>query len=217
MNIFNQLFGRFLASRHTRHLFRRRVILESLSREGRAAAVPDQLNRQLVQRAKADLPGVLAQLHTRKEGLSDAEADAIRAQVGPNEVEHEKPMPGWLHLWLSYKNPFNLLLTVLAVVSYFTEDIKAAIVIGSMVALSTLIRFVQERRSNQAALALKELVSNTATVIRRVKEAAGPTRPLENVPAMQTAGQVELPIKQLVPGDIVLLSAGDMIPADGRV
>ena len=217
MNIFNQLFGRFLASRHTRHLFRRRIILESLSKEGRAAAVPDQLSRQLVQRAKEDLPGLLAQLGTRKEGLSDAEADAIRAQVGPNEVEHEKPMPWWLHLWLSYKNPFNLLLTVLAVVSYFTEDIKAAIVIGSMVALSTLIRFIQERRSNQAALALKELVSNTATVIRRVEKAAGKTRPLENVPAMQTAGQVELPIKQLVPGDIVLLSAGDMIPADGRV
>ena len=74
--------------------------------------------------------------------------------------------PRW-HLWLSYKNPFNLLLTVLAVVSWFTEDIKAAMVIGSMVGLSTLIRFVQERRSHQAAQGLKELVCNKATVIRR--------------------------------------------------
>ena len=113
MLFFNQWFGRFLASRHTRHLFRRRVILESLSKEGRAAAVPDQLNQQLVQQARQDLPDLLAQLNTRKEGLSDAEADAIRARVGPNEVEHEKPMPWWLHLWLSYKNPFNLLLSVL--------------------------------------------------------------------------------------------------------
>ena len=217
MIFFTQLFGRFLASRHTRHLFRRRVILESLPKEGRAAAVPDQLNQQLVQRAKQGLPDVLVQLNTRKEGLSDAEADAIRARVGPNEVEHEKPMPWWLHLWLSYKNPFNLLLTVLAVVSYFTEDIKAAIVIGSMVTLSTLIRFIQERRSNHAALALKELVSNTATVIRRAEQAADTRHPAENAPGLQPAGQIELPIKQLVPGDIVLLSAGDMIPADGRV
>ena len=213
MNLFSQLFGRFLASRHTSHLFRRRVIFESLPKEHRAGAVPAPLSRQLEQQAHDDLASVLTQLGSRKEGLSDAEADAIRARVGPNEVEHEKPMSWWLHLWLSYKNPFNLLLTVLAVVSFVTEDLKAAIVIGSMVALSTLIRFVQERRSNQAALALKELVSNQATVIRR--GSAGANAPA--APGMPPAGQVELAIRQLVPGDIVLLSAGDMIPADGRV
>ena len=218
MSIFNQFFGLFLKSRHTSHLFRRRVILESLSAEGRSGAVPDQLSRQLVQEAKDDLASVLAQLNTRKEGLSHAEADAIREKVGPNEVEHEKPMSWWLHLWLSYKNPFNLLLTVLAAVSWFTEDVKAAIVIGSMVALSTLIRFVQERRSNQAAQALKELVSNKATVIRNdLPAAAHAARPAELSPGTQPTGQLELPIKQLVPGDIVMLSAGDMIPADCRV
>ncbi|MFC5523951.1 magnesium-translocating P-type ATPase [Polaromonas jejuensis] len=215
MNIFNQLFGLFLKSRHTSNLFRRRVILESLPKEeGRAGAVPDPLSRQLLQQARDDLSSVLAQLNTSKEGLTDDEADAIRANIGPNEVEHEKPIPGWLHLWLSYKNPFNLLLTVLAVVSYFTEDIKAAIVIGSMVVLSTLIRFVQERRSNQAAQALKELVSNKASVIRcALSDDDDAARPLESSPA----GPKEIPIKQLVPGDIVLLSAGDMIPADCRV
>jgi Mg2+-importing ATPase len=197
MNIFNQLFGRFLKSRRTRHLFRRRIILESLPKAGHAEAVPESLTQPLVRQARQDLASLLAQLNTRQEGLSNAQADAIRARVGPNEVEHEKPVPRWLHLWLSYKNPFNLLLTALAVVSYFTEDIKAALVIGCMVALSTLIRFVQERRSSQAALALKELVSNKASVIRREP--------------------VELPIRLLVPGDIVQLSAGDMIPADCRV
>ncbi|MBC7444497.1 MAG: magnesium-translocating P-type ATPase [Polaromonas sp.] len=220
MNIFSQLFGRFLVSRHTSHLFRRRVILESLPREGRAEAVPDQLSRQLSQQAQAGLPDLLAQLNSRKDGLSDTEADAIRARVGPNEVEHEKPMPWWLHLWLSYKNPFNLLLTVLAVVSYYTEDIKAAIVIGSMVILSTLLRFVQERRSNQAALALKELVSNKATVIRQGSAAAAAAdaqRYFDISLSVKPASPQELPIKLLVPGDIVLLSAGDMIPADCRV
>ena len=215
MNIFSQLFGRFLASRRTSHLFRRRIILESLPKDGRAGAVPEQLSRQLALQAQGGLADVLAQLKTRKEGLTGAEADAIRARVGPNEVEHEKPMPGWLHLWLSYKNPFNLLLTVLAAVSYYTADIKAALVIGAMVLLSTLIRFVQERRSNQAALALKELVSNKATVIRRDLAASDASRPDAAGPAGH--GQIEIPIKQLVPGDIVMLSAGDMIPADCRV
>lgn len=220
MNIFNQFFGLFLKSRRTSHLFRRRVIFESLSVEGRTGAVPDQLSGQLVQEAKDDLASVLAQLNTRKEGLSYDEADAIHAKVGPNEVEHEKPMPWWLHLWLSYKNPFNLLLTVLAAVSWITEDIKAATVIGTMVVLSTLIRFVQERRSNQAALALKELVSNKATVIRRDNAAAAAAdaqRYFEINLSVKPVSPAELPIKQLVPGDIVMLSAGDMIPADCRV
>ena len=217
MNIFSQLFGRFLAARHTSHLFRRRVILESLPKGARSGQVSDQLTQQLIAQARSNLPDVLEQLGTSKQGLSDAEADAIRARVGPNEVEHEKPMSWPHHLWLSYNNPFNLLLTVLAIVSYVTHDDKGAIVIGSMVTLSTLLRLVQERRSNRAALELKELVSNTATVIRRVEPAAGESRALDTAPGIQLPGQIELPIKQLVPGDIVQLSAGDMIPADCRI
>lgn len=73
----------------------------------------------------------------------------MRERVGPNEVEHEKPLPWWLHLWHCYKNPFNLLLTVLAIVSYLTEDMKATTVIANMVALSTLLRFWQEAKSTR--------------------------------------------------------------------
>jgi Mg2+-importing ATPase len=76
-------------------------------------------------------------------------------------------MPGWLHLWHCYIDPFNLLLSVLALVSWRTGDLKATTVIGCMVVLSTLIRFVQERRSSQAADALKAMVGSQATVLRR--------------------------------------------------
>jgi Mg2+-importing ATPase len=106
---------------------------------------------------------------------------------------------GGTHLWHCYKNPFNLLLTLLAVISWLTEDLKAATVIFSMVVLSTLLRFWQESKSNKAADALKAMVSNTATVMRR------------------DAPRSELAIKLLVPGDLIVLSAGDMIPADCRV
>ena len=85
MNIFNQLFARFLTSRRTGHLFRRHAIFESLPKEGRAGAVPEQLSQQLARQAKDELATVLAQLGSRKEGLSPAEADAIR-EIGRAHV-----------------------------------------------------------------------------------------------------------------------------------
>jgi Mg2+-importing ATPase len=137
-----------------------------------------------------------------------------------NEVEHEKPLPWWVHLWHCYRTPFSLLLTVLAVVSYLTDDLKATIVIGSMVALASLVRFVQERKSNLAADKLKAMVGTTATVLRRdaAADAEEEARRHFQVRLHPKATQrVELPIKMLVPGDVVVLSAGDMIPADCRV
>ncbi len=212
MNIFSQYFGRFLASRRSGSLFRRETILESLSRGRRADRLSEALNRRLVDQACSDLPQLLTQMGASMQGLSEAEAAALRVQHGLNELEHEGPVLWWQHLWLSYNNPFNLLLTLLAAVSYLTQDTQAAVVIGSMVVLATLIRFFQERRSNRAALALKEQVSNTASVRRRTD--AGAVAPDA---VCQPESLAEIAIKQLVPGDIVVLSAGDMIPADCRV
>lgn len=213
MNGIHRYFGRFLASRRSRKLFRRPAILESLGPGRRAARLSEDLNRRLVEHARSDLDGMLLQLGTSTLGLSDAQADALREQHGPNEVEHERPVSWWRHLWLSYNNPFNLLLTLLAVVSYFTDDTHAAIVIGCMVLLATVIRFIQERRSSKAALALRKQVGNTASVRRRA-ESVAVAAAAEGDHATDT---VELPIEQLVPGDIVTLSAGDMIPADCRI
>jgi Mg2+-importing ATPase len=212
MNFFSQYFDRFLGSRHSRNLFRRRPIFESLSRARRDDRPPATLNRRLVEYARIDIAELLTELGTSALGLSDAHAAVLRERYGLNEVEYEAPVSWWGHLWLSYNNPFNLLLTLLAVVSYFTGDIHAAAVIAIMVLLATLIRFVQERRSNLAAQNLKEQVSNTASVIRRPGQDG----------AMVDSGygigdSVEIAMKQLVPGDIVVLSAGDMIPADCRI
>ncbi len=219
MHFFTHLFGRFLKSRRAGHLFARKVIFESLSKDDAARAVSAPLAQKLARDASDDLPAVLARLNSSEEGLSDAEAERVREKVGPNEVAHEKPMPWWLHLWLSYKNPFNLLLTALAIVSWLTKDTKAAAVIGSMVILSTGMRFIQERRSNHAAQKLKALVSNDATVIRRDLSAAAPDAQRYFAVNLQIKPphQAEIAIKLLVPGDIVVLSAGDMIPADCRI
>jgi Mg2+-importing ATPase len=100
-------------------------------------------------------------------------------------------------------NPLNLLLLSLATASYVLGDQQAAIVIAVMVILSISLGFIQEHRSNDAADKLRRMVSVNATVRRQT--GASPS------------DHVEVPIEQLVPGDIVLLSAGDMIPADLRL
>ena len=220
-NIFKNWFGGFLRGRRATLLFGRHLLLETVGQRGRAEAIPESLNRNLLKAASDDIPAALLRLESHENGLSTPEADERLLQVGPNEVEHEKPLPWWLHLWHCYKNPFNLLLTVLAVVSYLTEDAKATVVIGTMVVLSTVIRFVQEGRSNRSAARLKALVSNTATVTRRQlgdERTDMAEKYLEAIlQARRQSTQIELPIRQLVPGDHIVLSAGDMIPADCRV
>jgi len=201
-----EFFIGFLRSRlNTRH-FRRLAVFETLNGSHVSREMPDSLAQSLVAAASSDTESLLSSLDTQADGLTAYQADAMRAKVGLNEIDHEKPLPWPLHLLQCYKNPFNLLLTLLAVISYITEDIQATIVISAMVVLSTLLRFWQEAKSNKAADALKAMVSNTATVIRR-----------DSAADAKASQRVEVPIKQLVPGDVIVLSAGDMIPADCRL
>ena len=114
-----------------------------------------------------------------------------------------------------------MLLTVLAVVSYVTEDMKATIVIAHMVVLATLDPLRAGGKSNQAADKLKAMVSNTATVMRRDLRGGGREEARRSLQVRSCTrrgrSRVEVPIKLLVPGDVIVLSAGDMIPADCRL
>src|SRR5450830_455046 len=184
-------------------------------------AVPAQVSRELRRIASDDVSAAIVRMDSHEDGLSQTEARARLERWGPNELEHDKPLPAWRHLWSCYSNPFNLLLTLLAAISFLTDDMKSTCVVGVMVVLSTLIRFVQEGRSNRAAERLKAMVSNTATVIRRdigteVAEVA--EKYLEALlHTRRPPKRFEVPIRELVPGDHIVLSAGDMIPADCRV
>lgn len=204
LTLLKEFFAGFLRTRHIARHFRRLALLENFTDTTVSREVPPTLAQTLVSAAGSDSGPLLARFCSHTDGLCEEQAVALREQFGLNEVEHEQPLPWWTHLWHCYKNPFNLLLTLLAVISWLTEDLKAAIVIFSMVVLSTLLRFWQESKSNQAADALKAMVSNTATVLRRDLQS-------------NSAQRFELPIKLLVPGDLIVLSAGDMIPADCRV
>src|SRR5208283_1024293 len=91
----------------------------------------------------------------------------------------------------------------LATVSYFSGDVRAAVVIASMVVLAIVTAFIQEHKSNEAAAKLRAMVHTTASVRRNPCD---PDNPFS-----------EIPIEQLVPGDLVRLSAGDIIPAELRL
>lgn len=220
LGMLRTLYAAFLRTRRATHHFRRLALFESLHDQKSARVVPEALSRELHRAARDDIPAVLVHLRAHEDGLTSLDVEERLDRLGPNEVEHEKPLPAWLHFWHAYSNPFNLLLTVLAVISWLTDDVQATTVIGTMVLLSTVIRFVQERRSNRAADALKAMVSTTATVVRRdlVRlRAAEDARHFNMQVHSRPPAQIEVPLRELVPGEIVVLSAGDMIPADCRI
>src|SRR5215510_6607603 len=151
----------------------------------------------------------LTRLQANRSGLTAEEVDARREQYGANEVSHERPPTWYQQLFHAFITPFNGVLFAVSVVSLFSDvifadpddrSVRTIIVLLTMILLSTLLRFWQEFRSNKAAQELRAMVTSTAAVLR-----AGMDRPRE------------VPIATLVRGDIVYLSAGDMVPADVRL
>src|SRR5664279_920865 len=153
---------------------------------------------QLLEKARADTDTVLKELGSQLGGLSGEEADTRLKQVGTNEIAREKRQSALMRLLSNVKNPLVLLLIALGVLSFLTGDVRATVVIFVMVVLGVVWRFFQEMRADNAAAKLQAMVSNTATVVRGGKEE-------------------EVSLKMLVPGDIIRLAAGDMVPADARV
>lgn len=153
---------------------------------------------QLLEKAQANIDSLLQDLGSQINGLTDAIANSRLKQIGFNEVAKEKHKSALIRLLSNIKNPLVLLLLTLGVISFLTGDRRATVVIFVMVILGVVLRFVQEMRADNAAMKLKAMVSNTATLVRDGKEK-------------------EIAIKMLVPGDIIKLAAGDMVPADVRV
>ncbi len=161
---------------------------------GKGALVSDQV----LEKSRADTETVLRELESRLDGLSEAEADSRLKQYGLNAIAREERQSALMRLLSNVKNPLVLLLTALGVLSFLTGDLRATTVIFVMVVLGVVLRFYQEMRANNAAEKLKAMVTNTATLVRDGKKA-------------------EVPLKMLVPGDIIRMAAGDMVPADVRV
>jgi Mg2+-importing ATPase len=156
----------------------------------------------LIEAAKSDVADVLTKIQSSKEGLSEEEAEKRLAERGPNIVAAEKQATWPQILIKAILNPLVLLLLILATITFVTaeetSDYVSGIIMVAMVVLGISLRFVQELRADNAAAKLKAMITVTATVVR-----GGQAR--------------EIPLAQLVQGDVVRLSAGDMIPADLRI
>jgi Mg2+-importing ATPase len=154
--------------------------------------------QKLISSANMPLPELYQQLNTTDQGLNEIEVEARLAKFGKNEVAREERLTWWRRLFNNIRDPLVILLTFLALISFLTGDLRATTVIGVMIVLGVILRYFQESRADNAAAKLKAMVSTSCTVIREGK-------------------QSEIPLEQLVPGDMVMLSAGDMVPADLRI
>ncbi|HUH89768.1 MAG TPA: magnesium-translocating P-type ATPase [Lysobacter sp.] len=165
-------------------------------------------------------PGPLYQaLKSGPQGLPESEALERLRRTGRNAVAQERTKSAAAQLLERIANPLNILLLLMAAVSLMTGGAEAAAIITLMVVLSVSLSFVQERRSNRAAAALRAMVHTTASVLRLPSSEADTTAQGggEGAPDSALSTSREVPIEQLVPGDVIHLSAGDMVPADVRV
>lgn len=159
--------------------------------------------------ASQSVKQVYSFLNSRREGLYESESAERKKEFGLNIIVQEKNNKWFVLLIKAFINPFIGILMFLALVSLVIDVLLAppdekewmtVIIITTMVTLSGLLRFFQEWKSNKASEALKKMVNNSASVFQKGSDMF-----------------VEINIEDLVPGDVVYLSAGDMIPADVRI
>ena len=163
-----------------------------------ANLVATRASAALLQAARSEPQAVLQMHSSTMQGLSTAEAEERLEKYGPNQAVRERRLTWFDRLVSNVRNPLVILLLVLALISFITGDLKATAMMGVMVVLGVSLRYFQEARADAAAEELRAMVSTTATVIR-------------------DGQRQEIPLQDLVPGDVVLLAAGDMVPADVRV
>ena len=177
--------------------------------------IVDEDNRRIQFAAMHPLKDVLKSLNTTFRGLDEETVIENRARYGNNKVTHEKKKSLLKRMTGAFINPFTAILFCLAIVSAVTDiilpcfslfgntpedfDCLTVVIIWTMVLISGTLRFVQESRSGNAAEKLLAMITTTCTVTRRMQE------------------KTEIPMDDLVVGDIVHLSVGDMIPADVRI
>lgn len=151
---------------------------------------------------------VFQELEASEEGLSPIEVAERMDFYGINEIAYDKSEPWYIFLLRSFLDPFILILAAIVLMSYLTDVAFAAqkeqswetiLIISAMILISAGLRFTQEYRSQATADKLKDLVPTTTAVKRKSSQ------------------PVEVPMENIVPGDIIHLAAGDLIPADLRI
>ena len=168
----------------------------------------DDVNQKLLFAANNETKDVIKFFNSSNNGLKNIKANELLEENGKNIITKNKEELIITKIFKAFINPFTLILLMLAVVSTFTDIILAApgdknpitvIIITLMVMISGILRYIQETKSNNAAKKLSNMICSTACIER-----------IEN-------GKKEISMEDIVQGDIIHLSAGDMIPADIRI
>jgi P-type Mg2+ transporter len=173
-------------------------ILPTVVTKRKRDEIPAQISKRLASFARMDSAAVMNQLGTSPAGLTDEVVEARLVQYGHNEVAREKRTSPLKRLIAILSNPLSILLIILATITGVTGGGPGVYIILLMVIIGAALRFFQEQRSDTAAQELQKMVTTTATV-------------------MQDGGKKEVALKDIVPGDLIFLSAGDMVPADVRL
>jgi Mg2+-importing ATPase len=170
----------------------------------------DRVSPELIALAGCTEQDVFLRLETSIRGLSADQVSDRREKWGINRIAHEEHRPFLMQFVRRLVDPLNILLLSLATVSMLTGDRQSPVMIFLMVVLSVSLSLLQEHRSGRAAQKLQAMVHTTTAVLRQ-------SSTLPPSQSIDPTAPREIPIEQLVPGDIVHLSAGDMVPADLRV
>ncbi len=141
---------------------------------------------------------LLERLQASPDGLSNAEAAARLIRFGPNLIHGDRKQALLLQFLSKFRNPLVIILLIASALSAFTGDAASFFIISVIVIISVTLDFVQEYRAGQAAERLRQSVSIRGKVLREGKP-------------------LEIPLAEMVPGDVTLLSAGDLVPCDGRI
>lgn len=164
--------------------------------------------QQVVEAAQLTANDLMDKLDSSETGLTRSQVSERQTKFGRNVVTHEKSLPWYRQFLKAFIDPFIGVLIILAIASFFSEyifvpanerSLISVLIITILVLLSVLLNFIQEYQAGQAADKLMELVKSTTSVYR------------------SEAGLQELSTEDIVPGDIIQLSAGDIIPADARL
>ncbi|KAI9762185.1 MAG: High affinity Ca2+/Mn2+ P-type ATPase-like protein [Geoglossum simile] len=154
-------------------------------------------------------------------GLSPSHAASLRLVYGPNELPHHEPDPLWLRFFKQFQEPLILLLLASAVVSFVMGNWDDAISITIAVTIVVTVGFIQEYRSEQSLQALNRLVPHFAHLLReksdRTHNSGEQDALMDSPEPLSIEVTKTVPASQLVPGDLVIFSTGDRIPADIRI
>ncbi len=171
-------------------------------------ATPKEDNKELITISKMEITDVFKKFNSSFEGLTEEQVNDSILKYGQNIVKYKKDKSNFKKMIEAFINPFTMILIILAIVSVFTDiilvekgnqDYIAVVIILAMVIISGILKYTQEIRSGEAAEKLLEMIETTAAILR------------------PQTGLKEIPLDEITVGDIVHISAGDMIPADIRI